>query len=98
MRYPHVILSVVIFVVCLGLVVAQESGSPIPAEAVKTKPIDVVRQYSRDSEGWHALHGWNDGKERFYTGWRQFTAEGVRYLIVITQSSSGVTQTVLEVK
>ena len=98
MRYPRVILSVVIAVVCLGLVVAQESSSPIPAESVKTKPVDAIRQYSRDSEGWHTLHSWSDGNERFYTGWRQFTAEGVRYLIVVTQSSSGVTQTVLEVK
>jgi len=97
MRYPRVILSVVIAVVCLGLVVAQESSSPIPAEAVKTKPV-AVRQYSQDSEGWYTLRNWSDGNERFYTGWRQFTAEGVRYLIVVTQSSSGVTQTVLEVK
>jgi hypothetical protein len=98
MRYSHIAMAAGIAVVGLGLVIAQESSPQIPAEAVKIKPIDIVRQYSRDSEGWHALHNWNDGNERFYTGWRQFTAEGVRYLIVVTQSNNGTTQTVVEVK
>jgi hypothetical protein len=98
MRYSRIIMAVGIAVVSLGLVIAQESSPQIPAEAVKIKPIDIVRQYSRDSEGWHDLHSWDGNNNRFYTGWRQFTAEGVRYLIVVTQGSSGVAQTVMEVK